>query len=285
MMDSMKYSANDNKLQESELSEKEKDMLEYLNSRKGYLPYYDCPICLNRGTLSYYDKNHMECIEYCTCSDVRKTKKRIIDTGLKASFDKYSFDNFMTDRPWRKELFSLAKEFINDIKQHQNYWFLISGDPGFGKTHICISILNELVNNGNDIEYISFFDDLPKLQRDLNNFYVDVKDKAEMKLMKSKTSKVLYIDDFLKTTTDVSLSLLFQILNHRYADSNLVTIISTERSLSELVDYDRALSTRILERTTRKYVYKTPKEMKDNHRLKDFIKDIKPKETNNDSAN
>ena len=80
-----------------------------------------------------------------------------------------------------------------------------------------------------------------------------------------KTVPVLYIDDFLKGGhTEADLRLAFEILNARYNDSSLRTIISSEMSLFDVLGLDEATGGRIYERA-KGYVIEAPKE---NWRLK-----------------
>ena len=70
---------------------------------------------------------------------------------------------------------------------------------------------------------------LPRLATDLKNFYIDVKNKAERLLEEKKNVEVLYIDDFLKTKEN--LALIWEIIDYRYINPKLITIISTEKIL------------------------------------------------------
>ena len=70
---------------------------------------------------------------------------------------------------------------------------------------------------------------LPRLATDLKNFYIDVKNKAERLLEEIKNVEVLYIDDFLKTKEN--LALIWEIIDYRYINPKLITIISTEKIL------------------------------------------------------
>ena len=69
-----------------------------------------------------------------------------------------------------------------------------------------------------------------------------------------KTVKALYIDDLFKTKkkippTDADIMLAFEIINSRYNNKDLLTIISTERSIDDIIQYDEALGSRIYHRS------------------------------------
>ena len=68
-----------------------------------------------------------------------------------------------------------------------------------------------------------------------------------------KKVKVLYIDDFFKTEKgkaptagDVNIS--FELLNFRYVNKDMITIVSSERDISEILKVDEAVGSRIYER-------------------------------------
>lgn len=67
-----------------------------------------------------------------------------------------------------------------------------------------------------------------------------------------KSVPVLYIDDLFKGAerpTQGDLNIAFELLNHRYNNENLYTIISTEKLLDDLIRIDEAIGSRIAERS------------------------------------
>lgn len=71
-----------------------------------------------------------------------------------------------------------------------------------------------------------------------------------------KRVKVLYIDDLFKggAPKEADIKLAFEILNYRYADQKLLTVISSERTIEELLDIDEAVGSRIYERSRGYYL-------------------------------
>lgn len=58
---------------------------------------------------------------------------------------------------------------------------------------------------------------------------------------------MLYIDDLLKgKITESDVNILYEIVNYRYMNK-LPLIISTEKSVSALLDFDEAIASRMLE--------------------------------------
>lgn len=74
-------------------------------------------------------------------------------------------------------------------------------------------------------------------------------------MKKYRETKVLYIDDFFKTgkekdgislPTATDIQIAYDILNYRYINENLITIISSERSIDDIFNIDEAIGGRIL---------------------------------------
>ena len=66
-------------------------------------------------------------------------------------------------------------------------------------------------------------------------------------ISKFKTATVLYIDDFLKgKVTESDVNIAYEIVNYRY-NNNLPLIVSTEKKLSELMTFDEAIASRLIE--------------------------------------
>jgi DNA replication protein DnaC len=64
-----------------------------------------------------------------------------------------------------------------------------------------------------------------------------------------KTNEILYIDDFFKTEqgkfpSGADIKRAFEILNYRY-NNKLITVISSEKTLTEILDIDQAVGSRI----------------------------------------
>jgi DNA replication protein DnaC len=89
-----------------------------------------------------------------------------------------------------------------------------------------------------------------------------------------KEAEVLYIDDFLKTQrgqqpTSADVNLAFEILNYRYNNPSLITIISSELTEDELLDIDEATGGRIYERA--KKAFSIAGDRKKNYRIKGAV--------------
>ena len=97
-----------------------------------------------------------------------------------------------------------------------------------------------------------------------------------------KTAEVLYIDDLFKTgkgrgeeeqrPTVGDINAAFELLNYRYNNPQLITIISSECRATDILDIDEAVGGRIVERTIRHgYGINVKPDRSKNYRLKGAI--------------
>lgn len=222
-----------------------------LNAPDSSLNGYDCPICFNRGTITKVVDGVLWSRE-CECMAKRRTLRNIRNSGIADMCRRYTFASYLTPTEQSKRIKSKALEYVAESERD---WFYICGRPGSGKTHICIAICNSLLEQGREVKYMLWREIAPKLKSLVND---DAGYKAIIEPLKK--ADVLYIDDFLKgKVTEADLNLAFELLNARYNDSSKQTIISTERRIEEVLDYDEAVGSRIRERAKR-YCIASPAE-------------------------
>lgn len=215
------------------------------NQAKGNLQGYDCPKCKNRGYFAGIVDGY-EVMTPCECMEHRKTLQMIAKSGLKDVINKLTFDSFNAIADWQIRIKTMAIDYVND---HEHKWFYIGGQVGCGKTHICTAIVSELFKQGKAGRYMLWRDEAVKLKANVNDSAV-----YQKLINPLKTVDVLYIDDFFKTEkgkppTQADINVAFEILNYRYNSENLITIISSERTIEDLIDIDEAVGSRIYERT------------------------------------
>lgn len=214
------------------------------NQEVGHLEGMDCPVCRNKGQVAIVGEDGTLRLRECSCMARRRSLRHIERSGLKELLGRYAFDSWQTPEPWQTKLLAAAKEYAAAPAG----WFFVSGRPGTGKTHICTAVCGALLESGLEVRYLLWRDFAVRAKAMLP----DAEDYLAL-LGPLKRVSVLYIDDFLKvqrgqrpTVGDVNLA--FELLNARYNDSALVTIISSELSLSSLLEVDEALGSRIIER-------------------------------------
>ena len=97
-----------------------------------------------------------------------------------------------------------------------------------------------------------------------------------------KEAEVLYIDDLFKTGKDgegkaqrptgADVNIAFEILNYRYNNPKLITIISSECKVTDMLDIDEAIAGRIAERTSPfGYGLNINKDQRKNYRLRGTV--------------
>lgn len=217
-----------------------------LNVTDGDLKGFWCDRCRNKGVVYRMENDTLSSVQ-CRCTKRRRSQRRIEKSGLKNLMDSYTFDRFQATENWQIAALEKAQSFI----AASTGWFYICGSPGTGKTHLCTAICKELIERENDVVYMVWREQAPQLKASVN-------DAVAYKQMMDplKTVDVLYIDDFFKAKktgasvaiTDADLNLAFEILNARYNNPALRTIISSELSLAQILDIDEAIGSRIAER-------------------------------------
>ena len=216
----------------------------------------DCPVCHNTGCIVTKAPDGTLKASECACMAKRVSIRRLERSGLKDAVNRYTFKNYVADTLERKKVLYAAEDFCRNDKG----WFFISGKSGSGKTHICTAICSRLMEQNKNVRYMLWRDEtvlLKALTTDGEEY--------QSRIRPFKSVPVLYIDDFLKGGhTDADIRLAFEILNSRYNNSQLRTIISSELTLFEILGLDEAVGGRIYERS-RGYVLEAPRE---NWRLK-----------------
>lgn len=236
-----------------------------MNDLPGDLTDYDCPDCKNKGVIYRVDGDYIVSQD-CHCMEIRRCIWNIRKSGIEGLMKQCTFDNFIATEPWQKTMKAKAQQFFSD---HEGKWFYAGGQVGCGKTHTCTAICGEFLNRGIAVRYMLWRDEVVKLK-------AAVTDDAEYQKLITpwKTAPVLYVDDFFKTSdneggqkkkpTQGDINVAFEIFNYRYINPKLVTIISTERSIDDLLDCDEAVGSRIYQRTKEYCCYVGPGEAGEN---------------------
>lgn len=211
--------------------------VEQFNSEPGDLTGYDCSICKNKGIVAIL-QDEEDKYKPCTCMAIRAASRIERDAGLKSILENYTFDRYIVTQPWQSRIVDIAKAYA----RKKDGWFYISGNCGTGKTHICTSIVNQLISDRIPCKCMMWREEGPRIKAVVNSAeYSDL-------VYPLKETPCLYIDDFLKGgTTQGDINLAFEIINYRY-NAGLMTIISSERSIEEILQIDEAIGSRIYER-------------------------------------
>ena len=228
----------------------EKYKAEQYNKTAGSMTDYDCPKCMNRGDFMVVDDNGYRSIVECSCMELRRNMNRMKNSGLSDMMERYTFDTFQVKTKTHARMKRMAQDYV----ENPEGWLLASGTPGTGKTHICTAVCCELMKRGLPVRYAMWRDISVRAKANVNS-----EEEYNKILDPLKTVKCLYIDDLFKvgkgmepTVGDTNLA--FELLNYRYNDSSLLTIISTEKTADELIAIDEAVGSRIYERSKEHYI-------------------------------
>lgn len=250
---------------------KRKSEAEIFNEMPGKIKGYDCKLCNNKGIFYLMQGDELVSRE-CECMRIRYTMDRIAASGLKALFEKYTFDNYDLNKEGqtekqakiRKELYDFCRDFESDSGGRS---LLLAGQAGVGKTHLCTAICSGLITKGYEVRYMQWKSDTAALKAIANT-----PDYAQ-KLEKLKSVDVLYIDDLFWTNegqkpTAGDINIAFDVINYRYINSDkLITLISTNKEFRELMAIDETIASRIYEMCGKKYVKIIKKDPSLNYRF------------------
>lgn len=223
--------------------EYEEKRVQWENATPGSLPGEYCPACLNKGYIRERQDGRTISVE-CRCMAKRKSLRRIQKSGLGDMLERYTFQAYQTLDKWQQEAKKRALSYLSD---HEGKWFVAAGAVGSGKSHLCTAICGELMNAGMEVRYMLWRDEVRRIKALAN-------DSEYNKLVGPlKSVPVLYIDDFFKAKDgEVSagdVHVAFELLNTRYNRKDLVTIISTELTIDQILNIDQAVGSRIYERS------------------------------------
>ena len=205
---------------------------------------HECDACKDTGFINHEKDGYLFGVE-CNCQGMKRSGRMIEKSGLKHLLDRCTLNTFEAQEPWQQVAKARAREFVNDT---ENEWFYVGGAVGSGKTHICTAIVGELIKQGRAARYMLWRDDSVRIKASVNDeegYYEAVNP--------LKIVEVLYIDDFFKTqkgrdVTGGDVNLAFEIINYRYNNPGSITLISSERTIDEIMDIDQAVGSRIYQK-------------------------------------
>ena len=217
---------------------------------RNLLDGYDCPICKNRGMIAVLTETngiYGDANRFCVCNEIRKQRLRLKKAGLLHMVETCTFERYETPDAWQAAIKEKALRFTQD---DEHRFFFIGGQSGAGKTHICTAITAHYIDQGKRAKYMVWIDESNKLKG-----LVTEPGEYAAAMDEIKKTEVLYIDDLFKPIRGANgqitppsyadIRLAMEIINYRYNNPGLITIISGERTIDELLYLDEALAGRI----------------------------------------
>lgn len=183
----------------------------------------------------------------CECYEKRLTLQRLKHSSISEEMQKKGFKDFDCHKiaaleEAKRKAQSYYQNFLA-TENSRNNSIIFCGQVGSGKTHLGMAICNNLLNACNvGVVYMAYRNAITEIKQtvtDKENYYNAINPYCN--------ARVLYIDDLLKgRPTEADLNVLYEIVNYRYMN-NKPMVISTEKLPEELIDFDEAVGSRILE--------------------------------------
>lgn len=224
---------------------------------------YDCSLCEDRGYI-FKIQDGYEVAVPCECLEKKQSVEKMARSGLTEAFKQRTFKTFIVNNEWQLEAKAKAMDYCKDFKE-TNASLMLSGQPGSGKTHIGVATMLRLIENNTGCvyrEYISMLTDLKQTSMDEEEYI--------RSLEKYINPPVLFLDDFLKgEPTIADRKHVYKIINTRYL-KGMPMIISTEKSVKEILNWDEAIGSRLIE-MCQGNVIEFPRGLENNYRLRNII--------------
>lgn len=207
---------------------------------------YECPKCKDNGWIQCETDDGYTYMKRCECWAVKEAKRLMEASGISTEFRKKGFKEFDTRNiPQLVNAKNKAISYLQhfDVLEKSRYnSILFCGQVGAGKTHLGIAICSNLMDRGIAVTYMAYRNTVTKIKQKLTDEMA-----YQRELQNYLSARVLYIDDLLKgRITESDVNILYEIVNHRYMNS-LPLIVSTEKSINDLLDFDEAIGSRIIE--------------------------------------
>lgn len=229
------------------------------------LSQYECPLCEDTEFIIYEGEDGNQYTRPCECRVMKKANRLLHRSGISEEFQQKTFNNF-NDRGIEQlknaklKTIEYYQNFL-DIERNRNNSIVLCGQVGSGKTHLGMALSNNLIKTKKvAVIYMEYRQAATKLKQLITDDF-----NYNTELFKFKNARVLFIDDMLKgKVTEADINLLYEIINYRYLNK-LPMIISTEKTKEQLIEFDEAIASRIIEMSKGNVIELNGKEL--NYRL------------------
>ena len=236
-----------------QISEKERaeKLAADMNSKEGTLgseTYFSCPKCMNRGyfwTAREYMGSWQVVQLWCNCWKTRDSIQRMKRSGLANSLKRLK--DFEAVEPYQKQMLDAAKAYLALGDHSGGESLFLGGAVGSGKTHIGTAVCRELLHREHAVIYMPWVNEAQRLKAMGND------EGLTNEIAVYSQAEYLYIDDLFKplpgqvAPTPADFRLAYDIINYRYINK-LPMIVSCEKYIDELLEYDEATVSRLYER-------------------------------------
>lgn len=187
----------------------------------------------------------------CACQKQKRLEKLFASSEITPAFRGKSFKGYDASKiPIGKKMLSCATEYANnfsEIRQEENNWLVLLGEPGCGKTHLSMAVANQLIGQQVPVMYFQHVEGFSEM-KDMLRSQSGIKERID----RMKRAQLLVWDDLWKQKQGqeprpFEFDIVFEVLNYRYHNL-LPAVISSEKLPKELLQIDTAIGSRILER-------------------------------------
>ncbi len=143
-------------------------------------------------------------------------------------------------------MYECAKDYadkFHELRDQENNWLVLLGEPGSGKTHLSMAVANQLIPQWVPALYFPHVEGLGELKDAID------KQRISAKLEQMKKVPLLIWDDLFwgDRKRDFELEIAFEVLNYRYLNL-LPTIVNSNMTPEQLLEVNEAIGSRIIER-------------------------------------
>ncbi|MFR0048484.1 MAG: ATP-binding protein [Clostridium butyricum] len=208
---------------------------------------YECLSCKDTGFIIINQIEGQPTFRECQCRKKDRLRNQWENNGFNMRCNDLTWSKFNENKNIvSKRMKEIAGKFIKDfecIQFNKNNSIAFLGEPGAGKTHICIAISLELLKKGVNTVYFPYRDCMDEMI----DLRISNKNKYDIKVSKYQKCNILFLDDVFKGGyTDAEIKLLFKIINYRYIN-RLPIIVSSEYLSDDLLKIDKGIASRIVE--------------------------------------
>lgn len=214
---------------------------------------YECMYCRDKEWILDADSNSAR---PCKCREAKQYRRILQASGISEAFLKKTFKNFIPKHQSTAAAKQMAIDYVKEfdkISNTEENSIAFLGQVGSGKTHLSIAIANELMKRGIGVRYMQYREDIMKIKQSAVDEIAYTRE-----INKYKNATVLLIDDLYKgavyknrmgyeAVNEADLRAMFEIINYRYL-KKAPMIISSEYTVDQLLDFDEAIGSRIIER-------------------------------------
>lgn len=182
----------------------------------------------------------------CECRKLRIAENKLKASGISEEFREKRFENFDYERSIETmQAYAKAKSYsknFDGIRVARKNSTLLSGQVGSGKTHLAMAIANMLLDNSIGVIYMPYRSSITNLKQSITD-----EENYQREINMYKNAEVLLIDDLFKgRITESDTNIMYEIIDYRYF-KNLPIIVTTEKSVDDLLEIDEAVGSRIYE--------------------------------------